>query len=63
MRRLGGWLLERWTALDLTLRDLQFYGGLVLFAIAPGRWDAVGAVLALHAWLAPVLARLLAGKA
>lgn len=49
------WIAERWVALDLSFQDLHFYGGLALFAAAPGRWAFVGAVLALHAWLTPFL--------
>lgn len=58
MRRLGTWIRERWTALDVDLQDVHFYGGLALVAFAPSlRLVIVGAVLAAHAWLTPLIAR------
>jgi hypothetical protein len=53
---LGRWVTARWVALGFDLRDAEFYGGLVLVGGAGGRWPIVGAVLALHAWSAPLLA-------
>jgi hypothetical protein len=52
----GRWIALRWVALDLDLRDAEFYGGLLLIGFAAGRLPIVGAVLVLHAWLAPLLA-------
>lgn len=50
------WIAERWAALDLDLRDAEFYGGLLLIGFAGGRLPIVGAVLVLHAWIAPLVA-------
>jgi hypothetical protein len=55
MKRFGAWLAARWLALDLELRDVEFYGGLVLIGMAPGRWMIVGGILVAHAWLTPML--------
>lgn len=55
---LRAWLMARWVALDLDLQDAHFYGGLALAAFAPSwRLAVVGAALALHAWLTPLLTR------
>jgi hypothetical protein len=56
VRALGRWVADHWTALGFDLRDAEFYGGLVLVGCAGGRWPIVGAVLALHAWIGPLLA-------
>ncbi len=49
-------------AAAVSLRDVEFYGGLALVGAAPGRWVVVGAVLAAHAWLTPLLAGLTARR-
>jgi hypothetical protein len=49
------WLRGVWA--QVGLRDLHFYGGLVLVGWASGRWDLVGAVLVVHGALAPLLRR------
>ena len=59
LRWVRGAVASAWAAVDA--RDLQFFGGLALFAAAPTwRLAAVGAVLALHAALGGALVARLA---
>ena len=41
---------------NVDLRDVEFYGGLLLLGATAGRWPIVGAVLVAHAWLGPLIA-------
>ena len=58
LRGAGAWLVRA-----VSPRDVEFYGGLVLFALGRERWAVVGAVLVLHAWFTPILANLLTRRA
>ena len=57
MSALTRWFAARWDALDLDMQDVHFYGGLALVGFGSTRLMIVGAVLAAHAWLTPLMTR------